>query len=510
MNHLRKRDLLLSLKYCTIEACFSVPMLNLTLTQFPFILGFAIAGLGWGSAAIGWLAAIHHLCNAIQPPVYWMLRRRYSLRRIMVLGFWFNALPWLSVLAFPSLGNYRHAVFAGVVILATLANSVAAVAWSAATGELVPIHIRGRYFGRRNMIFGFWTLVVVLTAGFVAERYHNSLAAFGGIFAAGGVMRLIGLFFLLRMKFPPSVMLPQQQPDRFGDYLAVFRSKDYLWLVGFVGLWGLALNVGMPFYSVFILRELHLTIRDLTVLTTLASLGGLLALPTWGVLSDRFGSKPVMITCSLIWVASALPAWLFAGPARAAHLYLNYFIVGAVTAGFQLCQFNLMVKMIPARSKAPYISVFLAATSLLTAIGPILGAQLLAHVPHDLGEFLGQPLLRFHAVFVGSLALCLLSIHLLQTMREPQERPLSELVRVMRTMREFNPFLGVAAVAELVFTPRRITRFAANSIRNLRKQTADIAEIGEELATAGIKIIRDQLGHEPLEDPPQKPDPNSR
>jgi MFS family permease len=507
MNLLRKRDLLLSLKNCTIESCFSVPMLNLTLTQFPFILGFAVAGLGWGSAAIGWLAAIHHLCNAVQPPIYWLLRRRLSLHRIIVLGFWFNALPWFSVLAFPVLGTHRDWVFASVVVVATLANSVASVAWSAATGELVPIHIRGRYFGRRNMIFGFWTLVVVLAAGIIAEHYQNSLKAFAGIFAAGGVMRFIGLFFLLRMKFPPQVMTPQQQPDRIRDYLAVFRSRDYLWLVAFIGFWGLALNIGMPFYSVFVLRELPLTIRDLTVFTTLASLGGLLALPTWGVLSDRFGSKPVLLACAFLWVASALPAWLFAGPAHHVHLYLNYFLVGAVTAGFQLCQFNLMVKMIPARSKAPYISVFLATTSLLTALGPLIGAQLLAHVPHQLGEFLGQPILRFHVVFVGSIVLCLLTTHLLHPMREPEERPLSELVRVMRTMREFNPVLGVAAIAELMFTPRRVTQFAAKSLRNLRKQTADIAEIGEELATAGFNVLRNRLGpdRDDTDPPPPRP-----
>lgn len=511
MNLLRKRDLLLSLKYCTIESCFSVPMLNLTLTQFPFILGFAVAGLGWGSAAIGWLAAIHHLCNAVQPPIYWLLRRRLSLHRIMVVGFWFNALPWLAVIAFPYIGPERDWVFGLVVVISTLANSVAAVAWSAATGELVPIHIRGRYFGRRNMIFGFWTLVVVLAAGITAEHYQNSLRAFGSIFAAGAIMRLIGLFFLLRMKFPPQVMIPQQQPDRIHDYLAVFRSPDYLWVVAFVGTWGLALNIGMPFYSVFVLRELHLTIRDLTVFTTLASLGGLLALPSWGVLSDRFGSKPVMLACAFLWAATALPAWLFAGPARHAHLYLNYFLVGAVTAGFQLCQFNLMVKMIPARSKAPYISVFLAITSLLTALGPLIGAQLLNRLPHSIGEFLGQPILEFHVVFVGSLLLCLLTTHFLQSMREPQERPLAELVRVMRTMREFNPVLGVAAVAELVFTPRRVTRFAAKSLRNLRKQTADIAEVGEELATAGLNALRNRLGTDrPDDDPPPPGSPTPR
>ena len=58
MNTLRKRDLLLSLKYATIEASFSVPMLNLTLTQFPFAVGFAVTALGWRSGAIGGLAAI--------------------------------------------------------------------------------------------------------------------------------------------------------------------------------------------------------------------------------------------------------------------------------------------------------------------------------------------------------------------------------------------------------------------------------------------------------------------
>ncbi len=514
MNTLSRRDLLLSLKNCTIEACFSVPMLNLTLTQFPFILGFAITALGWSSTAIGWLAAIHHLCNAAQPPIYWLARRFFSLHRIMVLGFWFNALPWLGVLAFPRLEPHtRDAVFAATVIVATLANSVAAVAWSAATGELVPIHIRGRFFGRRNMIFGFWTLVVVLAAGFVAERYGNTLSVFGAIFAAAAWMRLTGLYFMLQMKFPPGVMTRHQNAEHFSEYLAVFRSPDYLWLVLFVGLWGFCLNVGLPFYSVYILRELPLGIRDLTVLTTLHSLGGLLALPTWGMLSDRFGSKPVMATCAVLWALSAVPSWLFAGPARFHHLYLNYFIVGAVTAGFQLCQFNLMVKMVPARSKAPFISVFLAGTSLLTALGPLLGARLLRWIPHELGSFLGQPILEYHALFLGSLVLCGLSTHVLQQMQEPAERPLRELVRVMRTMREFNPVLGVASVAELVFTPRRLTRFAANSLRSLRKQTTDLAEVGEELAGAGLKAIgfpfgqsnRERLAPRPTTSPPPPP-----
>src|SRR5687768_7911415 len=43
----RRRDLLLSLKYSTIEACFSVPMLNLTMPNLPFVIAFVVAALHW-------------------------------------------------------------------------------------------------------------------------------------------------------------------------------------------------------------------------------------------------------------------------------------------------------------------------------------------------------------------------------------------------------------------------------------------------------------------------------
>ena len=43
----RKRELLLSLKHGTIESCFSVPMLTLTMGNMPFLIGFAVKALGW-------------------------------------------------------------------------------------------------------------------------------------------------------------------------------------------------------------------------------------------------------------------------------------------------------------------------------------------------------------------------------------------------------------------------------------------------------------------------------
>lgn len=490
MNALRKRELLLSLKYATIEGCFSMPMLALTMGNMPFAIGFAIKVLHWNPAAIGWMAATPFICFVLQPPITWLLQKFFSLHEIVLLGFLVNALPWTLLALFPQSGPRLDFAFAAIVFTSNLANCVCAVAWSASMSELVPLNIRGKYFGRRNLVFGFWVLVVVLTAGQYVDYRHNALTVFGFIFTLAGMARLIGMFFFSRMKFPPAVMARQKESVQVKDYLAVFRDRSYLPLLFFVGTWQFALNLGMPFYNMYVLKELPFSLGDLTVLTMLATMGGLISLRTWGALSDRFGNKPVLITCALVWSATAVLAWLFAAPTRSVHLYLNYFIVGFMTTGLQLSQFNLMIKLVPAGSRAHYISVFFASTSLLTAVGPVLGGRILNILPHQVGTFLGAPILNYHVLFVGSLFLGLLSVNILQMLREPAERPWRELVREMSSMREFNPILGLTSLVQFVFTPSGLGKFARASIRSLRRQTGAVSDVGEELVEGGWRWLR--------------------
>jgi MFS family permease len=472
-----KRELLLSLKYATIEACFSVPMLNLTRAQLPFVIGFAATVLGWDPSTIGLMVATPLLCHVIQPPVTHWLQRRFSLREIMLINFVVNALPWAFVSVFPWLGASKNWLLFLIVFISSLADSVAAVAWSAAMSELVPVSIRGRYFGDRNVIFGFWNFVVLLAAGQYVDHFNNSMRAFGAVFATAAGARMLGMYYLACMKFPRAVTERRTTSAKLSEYLEVFRDGNYMRLLLFIGLWGFALNLGTPFYNVYVLKQLPLSVGDLTVLVTISSLGGLLSLRSWGPLSDRYGNKPVMVTCSLLWATTAAVCWLFTGPARHGHLYLNYFITGFMTAGFQLCQFNLMINLVPAHRKAHYISVFFAFTNLLTALGPMLGGHFLNWLPARMGSFLGQPLTNYHVLFVGSLMLCLLTVHILQSMSEPAERPLRELVRVMRNMREFNPVLGLASLAEYT----------------LRRQTQEVADVGEELVGGGWRAIQQPL-----------------
>jgi MFS family permease len=388
------------------------------------------------------------------------------------------------------MGEAKHTVFAAVVFISNLANAVCGVSWSAAVSEVVPLNIRGQYFGTRNMMFGFWALLATLVAGQVADHYGNALWIFGILFTIASASRLTGLFFLTRMKFPPQVMHRQPQRAPLDTFTSVLRDGNFMRLLLFTGLFGFLFNLGQPFYSVFVLKRLPFTLGDLVVLTTIQTIGSLLSLRTWGILSDRFGNKPVMMTSALIWLSVAAVSWFFSGPRHYGHLYVTYFITGFMLAGFQqVGQFNLMIKMVPTENRAHYLSVYFSLTNLLIAMGPAVGGIMLRLMPEEFGALLHQPFTRYHVLIVASVVLCLASLLILKRVREPASRDVRDLVNVMWHMREFNPMLAATTVAEYVFTPRGLSKLARSSLRTLRRHTGVIGDVGEELVEGGMRAI---------------------
>jgi MFS family permease len=490
MERLRHRDRLLSLKYSTAEACFSVPMLNITLPSFPFVLAFAVRGLGWEAGAVGGMAALPHACNCLQPLLVAGLSRRFSNYGLLLLTFSLGALPWTLALLLPRLGAARDGLFTGILLVATFASSVASVAWSSAISELVPERLGGRYFARRNLIFGAWTLAAVMVAGQIAEWQGNTLKVFGWIFFCAGLSRLVGLFFLTRMKFPLSVRERRSRAIAADDLLAVLRDRNYVRLCVFIGLWGLLLNAAMPFYTVFLVGQLGFGVGGVIKLTTLASLGGLVTLKGWGRLCERFGNRPVLQVCALIWAVTALVTWSLARPDRTWHLYVGYFVVGSMTAGFQLMQFNLMVRLAPAALRAAYVAVFLALTSLFTAAGPVLGGQVLKYAPLEAGRLFGWQILSFHLLFVLAAFGCVLVTNLVQRVHEPAEQPVTVVWREMKTMRTFNPMLSVLSVGELMLTPRGLFALGRRSLRTVREQVRALEDVGEQIVQGGREALR--------------------
>ncbi len=490
MGSLRHRQLLLSLKYATIEASFSVPMLQLTQGHLPFAIGFAVKALGWEAAGVAFLAASFFLAYVLQVPISLVLQRFLSLHAIVRVTFVGNALPWFLVLLFPFVGGRaRDLLFALIAVVATVSNAVCGVAWASSMSELVPRQIYGRFFGRRNLIYGFWALVTLLVAGQLADATNNSLVFFGILYAVAATARLIGLYFFSRMTFPRVVMERRREAAQLAGFLVPLRDTNFLWLLAFNGLFGLLLFMGLPFYNVYVLRELPFTLGDLAVMTTLGNLAGLVSVNTWAPLTDRFGVKPVMTWSVILWTCVASGLWLFTGPATRLLAYPSYIVYGFMWALLQLLQLTFMIKMAPATHRTYYISTYYAATYLLTFFGPFLGGRLLTVLPHDVGRFLGQPLTSYHVVLVGSLVLCLVSVALLRRVREPAASSLADVVRHMGRSPETNPALLAVSIAQQLFGGRGVETLWRQSRRALRKQGSALADVGEELAQESWKAL---------------------
>jgi len=321
---------------------------------------------------------------------------------------------------------------------------------------------------------------------------HKS-AAFGAIFAAAGAMRLAGLFFLQRMHFPPSVTEKREAPFALSDTIAPFLNRSFRSYMLFVGIWGLFLNMGLPFYTVYLIRDLSFDVGHTVVLSTLATLGGILTLHSWGLLSDRFGSKPVQFICSYSWILIGLIGWSLSGPNLQRHLYLVYLVIGGATAGFQLTQFNLMLKLIPEGMGSFYIAIFLAVTSAFTALGPVFGGMLLALTPPRFGVLFGQPIMDYHFLFLVSFMGCLSSLPFLASVHEPASDRIQSVWRSMWRMRSFNPLLAITNAAGFLVTPRGMLSLAHYSIRSLRKELRRVLHVATELLSRRQTVIKERL-----------------
>src|ERR1051326_3716599 len=79
-------------------------MLNLTLPNFPFVVAFAVKALGWQAESVGWMAALPHVCNCLQPLLLAGLSRYFSTFQLLALTFSLGALPW-GLAALPHVCN---------------------------------------------------------------------------------------------------------------------------------------------------------------------------------------------------------------------------------------------------------------------------------------------------------------------------------------------------------------------------------------------------------------------
>ena len=298
--------------------------------------------LGASNMEIGLLASVPQFIGSIVQLYTTKLAAHFRSRRRTITNFvLFQALTWIPLALTPVVG-FMHSIPLLILLVTLYFSSGLFVApvWSSLMGDLVDENIRGRFFGKRNMITGAVAFASLFTAGFILSMFpkENVLMGFGIIFSVAFLARLASWRYLKMMDDPPNI------PDKteefsFIEYLRKLKHTNYGKFALYVGFMNFAVSVSGPFFTVYMLRDLDLPYMEYTILTASAALMSFLAMTYWGSICDRCGNKRVLGICGILVVIVPL-LWL--PTQNFIFLIFAQIVSGFAWAGFNLSSGNFM------------------------------------------------------------------------------------------------------------------------------------------------------------------------
>jgi MFS family permease len=453
----RKADLGLCLRYCTGEGIVAIPIVTMALPASMALSALVTKGFPLSSTAIGVLGSLPFVGNFLQIFVSPLLMRWRPPKKVTVISAMLHMLSWVALGAFMPWIPRDSPEEAGTWILcwyfvSSCFAALAGVSWSTWIEDWVPARIRGKFFGFRNQILQFSTVVFLIVSGWILSQWDYSVPAFQAIIFGSAFLRI----FSLRLQWISPTRpfrAPAPESDSFRHQAQILLgARSFLVFVAFGAVWSFAANCFGPFYTVFMFDRIGFSAWNVGVVTALSQVGGAFSLPAWGRLLDRYGNKPVMVVSLVLWQLSMF-LWCVVNPANRVMLYALWTWIGATSAGFVLGQFTISLRLIPVEAKKLAIGFNLAVSSLVAAMAPILGGWTLSHAPASWGG----PLEAYHVCFLAQPIVALAGAFLLLRVHEPAASPLSTVVGAMRNIRTLGGVLGLSFLVNQVFVdkPRR-------------------------------------------------------
>ncbi|HVU88745.1 MAG TPA: MFS transporter [Pirellulales bacterium] len=403
-----------------------------TLLSGAFLTAFALR-LGANEIQIGLLAATTSLAHVAQLAGSWAVERSGRSKPICMIASWVSRLLWLPILCVPlvlsGLSGVEQAwTIIALLTVSSLFASIGAMAWLAWIKRLIPEEMRLRFLGRRHVFNTALTFSLTVIGGLFIDAwsrwYPESLGGFIIVFAVAMSCGIIGLLILQTISEVPArppVALPLSRLVN-----APFADSNFRRLISFYAVWNFASNLATPFFAVYMLAVLQLSLASVTLLLTLSSVVGLAATRLWTRCGDRFGTRSMVsiatladVACPLLWLSvTADNLWLL----------VPIHLLGVFAAPIAMGPQVLSLKHSPAENGSVYLALFHAITGPLTAAGAVVGGTIAGWNALD-----GAPatVAGLKTVFLISAAGRLLSLLLLRRVREPESVPVGRIVRVL-------------------------------------------------------------------------------
>ncbi len=417
-----------SLSYSIMDGAAFSAMLGLTQS---YIAPFALA-LQATTAQIGLLTSIPSLMMALSQLTAPQLVKKAGSRKAMILpAVALHAVLWLPIFLVPFLiPSAKVWWLIGLVSLSTVAGAIANPAWGSMMADLVPQRIRGRYFSARGRISNTVALVFGFAAGGILQLVgSNVFHGFEILFAGAVVFRMVSLYFLTKMYEPPAAEANGHQLNLI-DMIKDIGSSNLGRFTVFVAMMSFCTNISAPFFTVYMLRDLHFNYLSFVIVNTAGALATILFVTYWGRRADRAGNvRIIRIACVLIPLVPI--AWLISK--HVWFLVIVQTFASFAWAGFDLANMNFVYDASPPEERTRRIALFNAMNGTAVCLGALTGGLLANRLP----PLFGYSLLSLFAL--SGVLRAFVGVFLLRRVREVRHVPRVGLTDLLLSRRHVTP-----------------------------------------------------------------------
>ncbi|WP_353721059.1 MFS transporter [Dyadobacter sp. 676] len=410
--------------------------------------------MGANNFQIGLLASLPTFTNIFQLTSVWLIRRYNNRRAVSVICLVLARIPLvlIGILPFIFPGDAPVNLLLLFLFFFYLFGSIAGPSWNAWMKDLVPGEMLGVYFSKRGryaqILNVVMSIVLALIVDYIRKNFPDfEITAYSIMFMLAGVIGLAGAWLLSTVPEPMSFLGKENILRMFQRPL---KDLNFRRLLVFNSAWLFAVNMATPFFTVFMLKTLGLTLMYIVPLTILSQLSSIVTIGYWGVFADRYSNKTIIAICAPLYLCCVV-AWCFVGiysnlVSNLALLAVIHIASGASNAGTNLALTNIGLKLAPAKEAIIYLSVKNIITSVFSSLAPLIGGYLADYYTlrqlRVIAEWTGPQLQKsfrllllheWNFLFLIGAVLTVIAIQLLPRVREAGEVNKSIVKRIMRT-----------------------------------------------------------------------------
>ncbi len=358
---------------------------RITLTESVFLVGFALA-LNAPNTLIGVLAAIPFIAQLLQIPSVYLIHKAGKRKNFNIVTQIGNRFAIYGMAIIPFVAGPEISLILLVVFVAIQAifNGIGSPSWNSWLRDLVPQDRLGGFFSVRMALTGAVAIVVSLIGGQFIGQWnvtHGSQATGGYsvLFFIAFIFGMIAVYFTLATP-EPKMIIPERKP-RFSELVAKpFQDDNFRKLMWFSAAWTFSSALASPFFTVYLISDLHLGLPIVTVLVSLTALVSIIFFRFWGRLSDRFSNKSILLVSSPLYIIGTV-LWTFTPVASVYSLLIPllvaiHLLTGFAAAGVNLASANIGLKLSPKGESTAYLAARGSVVAVAGTIAPLLGGIL--------------------------------------------------------------------------------------------------------------------------------------